>query len=278
MLASILVPTDLSARSDMALRRAFRLAAQHGASITLCHVVDDAVLPDMRDDIRKSAEKSLTQFAHSADPTIPCSLDVSEGDPTTGIVARIEQGKPNLVVMGTHRKRAVLDRMCETTVQRIIRLSLCPVLMVAHDVDDDYQRVVAATDFSPGATAAINLAHHLAPLAEITPVHVFHVPYSNAQARDPEGGDALMRRFKTEATHEDAAWRDKIDLPATCGKTRLVQGSPAPVLHDSVKAVGATLIVAGAHGRAGQSRARLGSLVHALTRDPPCDVLIARPA
>ena len=37
------------------------------------------------------------------------------------------------------------------------------------------------------------------------------------------------------------------------------------------------LIAVGAHGRVGAARAILGSLATDLMRDPPCDLLIARP-
>ena len=275
MISSILVPTDLSARSDLAVRRAFRLAAQHGASIQLCHVIDDAAPLDLHDEIRKAAEKSLTQFTGSLDASVPCTIDVVEGDPTADIVARIENDKPDLVVMGTHRPRAFLDALRETTVQRIIRLTSRPVLLVTDRDDHDYDRIVAATDFSPGATAAIIKADAVSPNSVISPVHAFHVPYSGMLARDAQGGDAVARSFQAEAKQADTAWRSATTLPGACEETSFVRGNPYIALVDFTRASGATLIAAGAHGRVGQRRALLGSLASdpyppAPLRHPDC--------
>ena len=39
----LLIATDLSSRSELALARALRLTRQHGAELRVCHVVDDAL-------------------------------------------------------------------------------------------------------------------------------------------------------------------------------------------------------------------------------------------
>lgn len=162
MITSILAPTDLSARSDLALRRAFKLAAQHGASITICHMIDDAAPYDLHDEMRKSAEKTLSSFAQTLKGDVPTNIKVDHGDPTADILSHISDLAPDLVVMGTHRTRPFLDALRETTVQRIARLTTCPVLMVADTDTHDYKRIVAAIDFSPAATAALSTAHRLA--------------------------------------------------------------------------------------------------------------------
>ena len=127
------------------------------------------------------------------------------------------------------------------------------------------------------ATAAITLAHDMAPEAQITPVHAFHVPYTGLMTYGGQGIDEMTASFRLEAAEDDTRWRDRSPLPEACGPTVISPGSVTQVLADQLAATGASLITAGAHGRVGQGRALLGSVATDLLRQPPCDVLIARP-
>ena len=277
MTASFIVATDLSARSDLAIRRATWLAERHGARLILCHIVDDAAPPDIAAAARDAALSALARFTGSLSDKVDFEIRVEIGDPTADILALVAAEAPDLLILGTHRPRPFLDALRETTAQRIVRLSGCPVLMVADRVDHAYDHVLAATDFSPAATSAITLAHHLSPEAPITPVHAFHVPYTGLMTYGGQGIDDVTASFRLEATEEDTRWRDATALPDTCRPTVIAPGSVTQVLAGQLVATGASLITAGAHGRVGQGRALLGSVATDLLRQPPCDVLIARP-
>ena len=66
----ILVATDLSTRSDRAVDRAFALAEQHGAKLTLTHIVDSELPEEMIDGLREKALGRLT--ARAAQPRTGC--------------------------------------------------------------------------------------------------------------------------------------------------------------------------------------------------------------
>lgn len=278
MTATYIVATDLSARSDLAIRRAAWLAERHGAKLILCHVVDDAAPPEIAAQARDAALSALARFTGSLSDEVEFELWVDFGDPTADILSLVAQEAPDLLILGTHRPRPFLDALRETTAQRIVRLTTCPVLMVADRVDHAYDHVLAATDFSPASTAAITLASKLAPNAPITPVHAFHVPYSGLMTYGGQGIDDVTASFKLESAEDEARWRDATPLPEACGPTVIAPGSITQVLADQIAATGASLIAAGAHGRVGQGRALLGSVATDLLRQPLCDVLIARPA
>ena len=277
MTATYLAATDMSPRSDLALRRAAWLADRHGARVIVAHVVDDAAPMEIAASLRDAAHAALERFTASLSGNVSFDIRVDFGDPTADIVALVAAEAPDLLIMGTHRPRPFLDALRETTVQRIVRLTASPVLMVADRVDHAYDHVVAASDFSPASAAAIHLAHQIAPEAGITPVHAFHVPYSGLMAYGGQGIDDVTASFQLEAVEDDARWRDSTPLPPTCHPSVIAPGSVAQVLADQIKATGATLVTAGAHGRVGQGRAILGSVATDLLRMPPCDVLIARP-
>lgn len=271
----MIVATDMSARSDRAVRRGVRLAAEHGAALRVLSIVDDAGPEAMTARMVEMTEAELRRFVGSLPGGAAHEVSVLAGDPTTAIVAQARAMRPDLLILGRHRERPFFDAIHETTAGRLVRLSSRPVLMVADRVDHGYARILAATDFSPAAAAAIALARDLAPAAEITPVHAFHVPFDAILSR-VGGTKDIEASFHAEAAEADAAWRARHDLPETCTATRILPGSPLEVLRAELERSGATMICAGAHGRVGQSRAILGSVATDLMRYPPCDLLIAR--
>ena len=271
----ILVATDMSARSDRAVRRGVELAARHNAAVSVLSIVDDAGPEALTAQMVASVTAELRRFVASLPGGDAHEVIVGAGDPTAALIERVRTMGPDLLVLGRHRERPFLDTIHETTAGRLVRLTACPVLMVSDRVDHPYDRVLAATDFSPAASAAITLAHDLAPQAGIDPVHAFHVPYDGVLSRVGGGGD-IAASFRAEAEEADATWRARHVLPGICGRTRILPGSPLEVLSTETRATGAALICAGAHGRVGQGRPILGSVATDLMRFPPCDLLIAR--
>jgi len=273
----ILVATDMSARSDRAVRRGVDLALRHKADVSVLSIVDDAGPEALTAQMVTSTKAELGRFVASLPGSDAHEVIVIAGDPTATLVDRVRSLRPDLLVLGRHRERSFLDGMFEATAGRLVRLTSCPVLMVADRADHSYDRVLAATDFSPAAAAAIALADALSPGARIDPVHAFHVPYDGVLSRVGGGTTDIEDSFYAEAAAADATWRARHALPATCGATRILPGSPLEILSTQARETGATLIAAGAHGRVGQGRPLLGSVVTDLMRLAPCDLLIARP-
>ena len=277
MTKHILVATDLSPRADRAVRRAVQLAKEHASRLTVQHVLDDHMPDEVLRHLQPKTTEHLERFVASVAGRVPYDLLPCVGHPTETLLDMIVDQNPALVVMGMHRTRPVLDSLRETTVQRIVRLTDYPVLVVADTVDHPYETILAATDFSRSASRALNLGHALAPKAQITPVNALHIPYRGMLAGSQNNtGDALAASFLAEANGADAEWRAGTALPVTVHHTRFVDGSPFGTLKSIAEQGGAQLITAGAHGRAGDHRALLGSTANDLLRDPPCDVLIAR--
>lgn len=277
MTKNILVATDLSARSDRAVHRAAQLARAHGARLTILHVLDDAMPDKLLAEQQAAVAEYLDEYATTVAAGLDCTVLPCVGDPASMILDQVQDQNPSLLVIGTHRERRFLDAIRETTAQRVVRLTGYPVLVVSGPADQDYASVLAATDFSPASTAALNLGHALAPTATITPLHAVHVPYAGRLAGSEEAVQDLSASFLTEAKEADDAWRAKTALPVTLHHTEFPTGSALSALKRKAAAKRGTLITAGAHGRTGAHRALLGSVATDLLRDPPCDVLIARP-
>lgn len=273
---TILVSTDLSPRADRAVQRAFRLASWLEGEVILLCVIDDAMPADMSEHMRATAELKLAEFAASMpySDRVRHDIKVIVGDPPAAIPAMAEAVEADLLVLGLHRPRPFLDMLRETTMERILRHSPRPVLLVRDPVDHAYARVLAALDFAPASTAALTLAAKIAPEAELLGVHAVHIPYRGFVA--PSGSAGAGAPFVHHAEGMLAKWRASAEVPDRLGKVDIVDGPAHMVLAGRVEALKPDLLALGAHGRVGAAPSVLGSLANDMMRDPPCDLLIAR--
>lgn len=273
---TFLVATDLSPRADRAVQRAFRLSAWLGARLILVTVIDEDLPSQVAQTLAESAELRLAQFAAS----VPYSGDVSHdtriviGDPAETLPKLAAELGAELMVVGLHRPRAFLDMLRETTMERIVRHSNCPVLVVHDPVDHAYGKVLAALDFAPASTAALDIAADLAPEAELYGVHALHIPYHGFVA--PHGTAGASAPFLHNAELRLKEWREAGHLPERLGNVAIVEGAVHMVLDHKIAELKPDLVTLGAHGRAGAAPSLLGSLANDMMRNPPCDLLIAR--
>ena len=115
----LLCATDLSSRSDRALRRAGVLARTAGAELVLLSVVDDdqptrLVESERREVTILLAEQSRTM--HELQGLQP-QLRVEVGDAFDAIIRVTDAEEADLCVMGEHRKRLLRDIFVGTTIE-----------------------------------------------------------------------------------------------------------------------------------------------------------------
>lgn len=156
---NILYATDLSESARLALRHAVSLAGHYGAAMTILHVVPDLVelmSEDAGFDIEshfKSADweainatattrakekarervREMTAECATDSPRCPVSgaeLKIQAGDPAARILAEIQSGNYDLVVMGAHGRGAFMDMLLGSVANKVVRLSPVPVLTV----------------------------------------------------------------------------------------------------------------------------------------------------
>lgn len=273
MYTDILVASDLSARSERALRRAMALAAQHGARLTLLHVVDEDLPAAMAQRMQEEAEADLARLCASIS-TQEVAIRVEIADPAEAIARIAGEGRADLLVMGVHRPRPVLDLFSGTTMERIVRAVTLPVLLVRDPNDHDYDAILAGIDLSPSCGAALRAAAALVPAVTIRTFHAFHIPYRGMIA--PTGSAEALRPFLKEAQRALDEWWETADLPATCEKPVPEAIGRTTLLMRRMEEHDPDLLVIGAHGRPSFAPTLLGGFTEEILRAPPCDVLIVR--
>lgn len=281
----VLVGTDLSDRSDEALRQGAELARYFDSPLIVCHVmpelipdgsfftefrranlqIEESVLARARAAVQAQLDRVL-EFAGS-----PPDIVLESGTPRARLIANAEATHAGLVVTGPGWAAAEVARHVPSA-SLIARKS-------------PRGPVVAATDFSEASQAAIEVA-----VAEArrrgSPLHLLHafdvglfslgeapdaaMPY--LAGRSPialEGLDEL--RVIAKQRLDDALREAGVD-----GQTDVISGTATEGIVRQAETVRAELVVLGTHGRTGFDRLTLGSVAAGVIDSAPCSVLVVR--
>lgn len=276
----MLATTDLSERSDRALRRAVLLAARFSANWSVLHVVDRdqpaTVVEQEVAQTRAVLSEQLGRLVTGGGPEP--SVEVRAGDPYEVIVECATEVEADIIVMGAHRKRMLRDIFIGTTIERVMRTARRPVLMVNREPSGDYLRVAVAIDPSPASAEALACARSLGLFEDVylTLFHAFTAPakgamiYANVEAEQVE---EHIAREAGEVRLELAAFLEKVELGAKQFDVRVVEGAPQPAIRKFVEKDRPDLLIIGTRGLTGARRTLFGSVADALLRGLECDVL-----
>jgi nucleotide-binding universal stress UspA family protein len=189
---SVLCSVDFSEQSRLALRWAGAFASRFGSRLIVVSVVDrllaDAAKVRLGLDLpTEETAPALQEFVRTtwpeASPVSDIAVDVRVGDPASMILEAASHVGADLIVMGTLGLGGVRKWLLGSTAERVLRRTRTPVLAVppaasgaaAADVASlDLGRILAATDFSPAASAALERAVQLARQFAV-PVLATHV-------------------------------------------------------------------------------------------------------
>ena len=139
VLKNILVATDFSEPSAVALAYGRDLARSYGATL---HIVEDVMLrytpevaiaiPDLQRDLEKAARRDLDAIITDDDRK---TLKIEAVVQTTfnvpgGINEYAKTHAIDLIVVGTHGRGAVKQLLMGSAAERVVRSAPCPVLAV----------------------------------------------------------------------------------------------------------------------------------------------------
>ena len=276
----ILVATDLSTRSDRALRRASLIAGQCGGALTLVHVVDDDQPDYLIEGQRQAAVQLLTDTAKTIAEVDRIATDVlvTTGDAFAGILAAAENADPDMIVVGPHR-RQFLDTFVGTTAERTIRRSRHPVLMANAVPSGPYSHSLFAVDFDDASRAAMDAAQKLGVLdqTDVVALHLFDAPAAGMMKRAMEAPRAIDHYVDGQEQRVAGRLKSLLEQTGLAGARQILRprlGSPAGAILSCAEEQGADLIVVGTNQRKGVKRLLLGSIAQEVLLDAERDVLV----
>jgi len=272
---TILFATDFSSRCDRSLERAISLARQWNARLILLHVLEKGRAA-MTEDARRSEEVRLHDLlrAELGDHAGEAETRIARGPVGDTVVAVAGEAGADLVVSGVARYDELGDFVLGSTVDRLVRHSSVPVLIVKKRARTAYDDIVIATDFSPCSAAALRTAATMFPDARLHLVHAYHVPFEGLISKEEN-----RAAFEREHAAEMATFLSGLSLPDGAVariSTHVVYGETENAVESVVRATGAGLAAIGTHGRTGFVAAMIGSIAEAMLGALDCDVLTVR--
>lgn len=281
---SILVATDFSPRADRALRRAVLVARQFSVRIMLLHALDDELPEPLLAVQRDGMERLLTEMAAmiTTIDQVDCSHRLVMGDPFRALVDMARNLKPDLVILGPHRRNLLKDIFVGTTAERTIRESGAPVLMANGVPASNYQRILIATDLSECSLEATKSVRALGLLDEVhvTILHVLDTLEKPMMQRSLMPANEIedhLLALRGDATQDLQSFLSTAGVRPDRKSVQLVELSVSETILSAARKSRADLLVIGTHGRTGIEKFFLGSVAEEVLRNAEIDVLVIPP-
>jgi nucleotide-binding universal stress UspA family protein len=138
--STILVPTDFSAGSRLALDYAIKLADRLGASVHLVHVLEDPAvtalwtqayvdLDALRKERRCGARQAMNALLQQIAPA-RVTDEITSGPVAQTIASVAADHGADFIVMGTHGRTGLAHVLVGSVAEQVMRTAGCPVLTV----------------------------------------------------------------------------------------------------------------------------------------------------
>ena len=276
---NLLIATDLTPRSDRAVYRAFKLAADYNYNLHILHVVDED-LPDetadmVRNDSIESIEEQIRPYKRKIKNKINVKVVISRH--YEAILSEAEKLKARIIILGTQKDKTLEQFFIGSTAERVIRSANIPVLVVKSASQKKYKRVIVAIDFSIYSRKCLEFAMDFFPNEQIYLVHSYNIPYkhligssyiSKKVKRDQN------KQFVGKINNEMSKFLSTIDKNTDNLNIIIKEGPVFALLNNEIKNIKADLLIMGTHGRTGVSKAFLGSVAEDMLISAKCDVVV----
>jgi len=298
----ILHPTDFSTSAETALAQAIRLARRYEAEVHVLHVLHiqhsfvegplpsayagSGSMPELFREAQQDAEQHLEEMVQAVDaPDVHLKPVLSPGAAAAPVILEYaEEEGMDLIVMGTHGRRAVERFLLGSVAEQVVHESRCDTLIVrAHEDDAEprpIQRLLVPVDFSEAAGVALGraktwAAHHG---AHVDVLHVIEpLPFTVSLASSVSVHD-LDPDIIEHTTEELRDFVEETEGPEVPHALHVEEGEVAASIIRKADALSTDLIVMGSQGRSAFRRFVLGSVTERVLRTAKQPVLTARNA
>jgi universal stress protein E len=301
----ILAIVDPTSDVQPAMDKARYLAQRSGATLELfvCDfdpslsgrpLFDTARLRELREEFVTERLEFLEELADQIRAGgIPVETHVHWDNPVHhGILRRVQESSPDLVVKDTHHHSAIRRTLLTNTDWNLIRSCPAPLLLAKPREWQARPRILAALDPEHVGDQAATLDHRILEAAELLArsldgeVHAAHAFFPAGLLAAVMGTGALPYAAGVSAAEVVQHERERIGavLAAVAaahalppGRVHLEQGSAADVLQIVARSLPADVLVMGAVSRSRLQELFVGSTAERVLDRLPCDVLVVKP-
>lgn len=300
----VLSIVDPTAERQPALARAAALARALNAELELFICDYDPHLAGQRffdsENLQAAREQVIDQHREALnrlrEPLVRDGLtvgcDVRWGHPLhQGIVEKVAETQPVLVVKDTHYHAAMKRTLFSNTDWNLIRSCPSPLMLVKPRAIRPEPLVIAAVDPTHEHDKSAALDHEILAFAKELAsathgqLHVFHAfdpaPVIAAASHAMAAPVAVPVNDLTTAVekqHREAFDALVDDYPLGRDRRHFGQGVPHELLVELAQDLNADFVVMGAVSRSGLRRLFIGSTAERVLDRLPCDLVIVRPA
>ncbi|MGN6376097.1 MAG: universal stress protein [Sphingomonas sp.] len=270
---SVLIATNVSPAAANAVQRGCLLASQYCAEVTILHVVrrplntsDRALLTEDLEDLA-AAQARL----HPCIPAVKGRL--ASGRAAETIDAEAARVGADFIVVGGHRGTRWADDLFGTTVERLVRQTGRPVLVVHDPARRPYRRIIAAIENDETARETLGLAAGMSSADTLFAVHAFlpTLPQLVAAHGDQQAIRETEQRSLEKTVH--AVLGERSDIACVVHPVAR-RGDPVSVITRAWEQFRGDLVVAVTRGRTGLALALRGSFADMLIEEAPFDLLL----
>lgn len=270
----VLYASDLSARSEGALRAAALLANRVEGQLTIGHVLP----PRAASHVRTGAQKRLRRYAATAPLRAGSVLAfaIRSGSVSKTVAQLATETDAGMIVMGCQTRRP-LAALFGTTAERVVRLAGRPALIVNSKGSLRYDKLVIAADPADSVVDLVHLADQW---------RFLDVPEISIVRQFGPIGPLFAERHETLLAHrhverwKGATSRRLLDGLAAAGfdpsrfDVRIEEGYPRSVVRQVLRGSGSPLLILGAKTQTVFGRAMKASLANDALLSRDCDVLL----
>jgi nucleotide-binding universal stress UspA family protein len=289
-LRRIVAATDFSENAGYALARAALIAEEHGAELSLAHILNASTLhamktvlseqPSVERDLMAASQHALAEMAAGAAGSrgISVTTTVRVGSVIEELLA--EARSADLLALGVHGLNPVRDRILGTTAERIIGKCPTPILVTRRLVTSAYERLLVPVDLSTDCVPILRAAHRMGPRASIHVLHVYDLPFEGKLWLAGVARETIEKHREEARVQSLKQIHALIDahLPDRHVSVIVERGAAAFSILENASRHDADLVVIGKRSNSAIADFFLGSVTRHVLSDVDCDVLVMPPS
>jgi universal stress protein E len=275
----VLCASDLTPRSDRAVRRAAILARQMDADLMFVHVVEHQSSERIQRLKASRARVRLAAQVERAMAPVPerATIEIHLGKPLKVIAELAKQCSVDMIVLAAPTPRR-FEKLVGTKAERIIRAAPCPVLFVSNEPAGAYAQIAVATDLSDTSVRAAQ-AVALMGIADVAYswfVHAFEPPVDGMTVDEATAAERLETHKRQWSERVHAQLTPELEAAGFDLSRVRISAEPARPLdaieHISEK-VHPELLVIGTSRWFMLKRMLMSSVAHQVLTKMSCDIL-----
>jgi nucleotide-binding universal stress UspA family protein len=269
----ILVTTDLSARSDRAIDRAVKIAKEENAKLTILHIVDEEIATANISENKKIATDEIKNVLKGK-KIDDIEIRIEVGEPHREILKISSQNDFDLIIMGMHRHYDSAEPMIGRVIERMIKNSLKPILIVKNRFESDYQNILLAVDFNINSARSMVAAFKTFKKAKFKIFHSFNLPILvSSKKLEDEAKNNCLNDVKDMVKNAIDEIKNSEEIEKNL-EIKIVKGVVFETLNKEIKNDKPNVLVIGTRGKTGFSKALSINVAENFLINPPTDLFI----